>query len=302
MAIVFHHNRQIYEWRTASQKHKNKTRHSFARQKSKMIRCTLYNRWFDICHSIRYNAIMRCCAHDYNALSPRLAAAFDMLGRAKIVADVGCDHGCLAAAVACEDAAQRVIATDISSASVGKTKALALSLGLSGRIEAFRADGLSGLLPMVEGSPFKIAICGMGGELIAHILEHDIETARRAALVVMQPMRGEAELRLFLREQGFRIEDERVVREGARFYQLIAAAYGSQEAIPDWFPTGFYRFGWVMTQKREAELLPLLLHFRSVYQRELIRAEGFNVQPSALTETIDAVNILIDYLSGGGST
>ena len=74
---------------------------------------------------------------------------------------------------------------------MNKAAALARAYGVSDRMRAVIADGLSPLND--EPGPYKIAVCGMGGKLIARLLKEGAGEASRAELIVMQPMRGEAE-------------------------------------------------------------------------------------------------------------
>ena len=111
--------------------------------------------------------IMRDNARIASGLSPRLAAAAAMLGPAHTVWDVGCDHGFLSAHLIKSGAAQNVIATDLSPVSVAKAARFAERRGLSDRMRFAVTDGLSGFEP---SGGYKLAVCGMGGELIASIL------------------------------------------------------------------------------------------------------------------------------------
>lgn len=232
------------------------------------------------------------------SLRPRLAAAAHMLGKAPTVWDVGCDHGYLAASLLSSGAAGSVIATDISPASVKKTERLASELGLTDRIAVFEADGLSGPAPAGE---YKLALCGMGGELIAQIFEAGLDTARGAELIVMQPMRGEEELRRWLYENGFGITDERAVEDDGRFYQLIAAKYGKSNEIPDWFPKDYFRFGWVMCSHPDEALAGLIKKYRAAYASRLRSAEKKGRSPAKLNDELRAVDTIIDYLASVGA-
>ena len=224
----------------------------------------------------------------------RLSAVFGLIGSAGLIADVGCDHGYLSAELILSGRAERVIASDISPVSVNKAAALARAYGIVDRMSAVIADGLSPLKD--EPGPYKIAVCGMGGKLIARLLEEGAGEASRAELIVMQPMRGEAELRRYLYENAYRITDERVVREGRRFYQVIAAVPNERDTIPEGFPEGWFRFGWVMAQKREPELIPLLRHYRSVYARELGRARAEGKSPENILAELENTEALLRFM------
>ena len=224
----------------------------------------------------------------------RLKAVFELIGSCASVADVGCDHGYLSAALILNGRAERVIASDISPVSAAKAGALAERLGISDRMTARAADGLDAAAEL--SPPFSIAICGMGGELIAGILERGKATASKAEHIVMQPMRGEAELRRYLYGNGFRITDERVVLDNGRYYQAICAVPNEEDAIPEGFPKDFFRFGWVMAQKRDPNLLPLLKHYRLVYRRELERARLKGRSPEPILREIENTEALMRFI------
>lgn len=227
----------------------------------------------------------------------RLKTVLSMIGRCETLADVGCDHGFLSAAAILSGAARYALASDISPVSAHKAGRLAKKLGLAGVMSVVCADGLAPIGS--EEPPYSIAICGMGGELIARILDKGAHAAKTADLIVMQPMRGEAELREYLVKNGYRITDERVVREGKRFYQVIAAVPNGDGRVPEWFPKGWFRFGWVAAQKHPEELLPLLRHYRSVYGEELRKARMKGREPEEISAEIARTDRLIGIITGG---
>ena len=101
-------------------------------------------------------------------------------------------------------------------------------------------------------------ICGMGGELIASILEKGSRIAHSLECIVMQPMRGEAELREYLYTHSYCITDDRVVLDGGRYYQLIAAKAGTPLPLPYGWPVGYYQFGAEAYRKNDELLVPML--------------------------------------------
>ena len=156
-------------------------------------------------------------------LRPRLQAAADMINGSHLAADIGCDHGRLSVALLQQGRADRVIASDISAPSLQKATELAALCGLGSRLTTVLSDGMAHLGPDEADA---IAICGMGGELIARILEANLPAAKNARCITMQPMRGIEELRQFLRKNEFRIIDERLVLDAGRIYQIIGAKSG----------------------------------------------------------------------------
>ena len=229
-----------------------------------------------------------------SAPGERLGAVLDMLGTAETVWDVGCDHGRLACALLKNGAAKHVIATDISPASAAKALRLLNENGLGDRASVAVADGLSGFLPTGR---YKLALCGMGGELIAQILKKGDIAASGAELIVMQPMRGEEELRAFLLENDYEFIDERAVFEDGRYYQLIAARRGKRSVVPSWFPKNYYRFGWLMCEKRDPVLMELLQKYRGVYEAQLQKAAAAGRRPQKLVDELDAVDTILRHIT-----
>ncbi|MBQ2517197.1 MAG: SAM-dependent methyltransferase [Clostridia bacterium] len=231
---------------------------------------------------------------DAFSMDGRLRAILALMGKAQLACDVGCDHGYLAAALVLQGRAGRVLASDISPASVEKAALLARSLGIEDRMRVLCADGLNAVPEDAEG--YSLALCGMGGELIAKLIGRSPEKARRAGVIVMQPMRGEAELREYLLTHGFGLVDERVVRDSGRYYQVISAKYGLETAYPDGFPKGWYRFGPIMAQRPEAELLPLLNHYLDVYEGELEKARKKGREPENMLREAENTRALIRFV------
>ena len=217
-------------------------------------------------------------------LRPRLQAAADMINGSHLAADIGCDHGRLSVALLQQGRADRVIASDISAPSLQKATELAVLCGLGSRLTTVLSDG------MAPDEADAIAICGMGGELIARILEANLPAAKNARCITMQPMRGVEELRQFLRKNEFRIIDERLVLDAGRIYQIIGAKSGDPAPLPGWFPQDEYSIGPMLFEKRDPLLIPLLESYRDGHLRRLEKARRKGVTPKALTEIIDRMN------------
>lgn len=101
-----------------------------------------------------------------------------------------------------------------------KAEQLANVCGLSSKMECRISNGFSAYS---AGETDKAVILGMGGEVIRSILSRSDSFARSLERIVMQPMRGEAELRSYLYSNNYRIIDETVVFDSGRYYQLISA-------------------------------------------------------------------------------
>ena len=98
--------------------------------------------------------------------SERLRRIVQLAKPADTVADIGADHGYTSRAMLEWGIARRVIATDISVASLKKARELLAEERLDGRAECRVGDGISVLRP---GEAQGIVISGMGGPLILRI-------------------------------------------------------------------------------------------------------------------------------------
>ena len=225
-------------------------------------------------------------------LRPRLEKALGLLGSTKVLADIGCDHGYFAFAALRRGCCESVIAADISAPSLAKAEKHTMESGLGSRLSFRCGDGLSVLSP---GEATAAVLLGMGGELIVSILDAERETAHSFERIVMQPMRGEAELRGYLIENGYHIEDEAVVFDAERYYQLIAARYAPEElnAFPPGWPEGYFQFGPCSLRKREELMLPMMQRYLSVIETKLAGAGKSGSLPQALVREAECTRRLI---------
>ena len=141
-------------------------------------------------------------------------------GEPIVLADIGTDHGYLPIAAVNSGMIRRAIACDINPGPLGRAAENILNAGLGDRIETRLGDGL---LPLEEDIADIIVIAGMGGAKILEILAQSTEKARAARLLILQPQHDWPKLREGLTQTNFKILDERLIREGNRFYIIIAA-------------------------------------------------------------------------------
>ena len=136
----------------------------------------------------------------------------------KRAADVGTDHGYLAAYLAAEGICESVLACDINEKPLALARRTIAENGLSDRVTAVLTDGLDG----VDGEGITHIICaGMGGELIADIISR-CKWAKNTHLV-LQPMTKSDELRRYLYENGWRVVTEKAQHDGDFVYSVMLA-------------------------------------------------------------------------------
>lgn len=138
-----------------------------------------------------------------------------------IFADIGCDHGYLAIELI-RRGADRGFACDISSGPLACAQHNIEQAGLSSKIKTMLTDGLQGL---ESDGLTDITIAGMGGEVIAGILQRAAFIKDSSIRLILQPQSREFLLRRFLAENGFALVQEEAVRSGRYVYTVIVAEY-----------------------------------------------------------------------------
>ena len=141
-----------------------------------------------------------------------------------VVADIGTDHAYVPVKLIKDKRANKVIASDIRQGPVDAALRTVKKYNMEDKIEVRLGEGLS---TISKNEADVIIIAGMGGELISSILEENIETARNAQLI-LQPMNGQYELRKFLIENNFTIEEEDIAIEGFKVYNVLIVKNGEQ--------------------------------------------------------------------------
>lgn len=200
------------------------------------------------------------------ALRPRLEAALSLLKGRAVVADIGCDHGRLCCALLQRDARARCIASDVSVPSLAKARSLARLTGLWERIDFRIGDGLSVLH---DGEAEAVALLGMGGTLMARLLDACPTPLMGARLAVLQPMRAGEDIRRYLYARGYCVERDLVVADAGRLYEVFSVlppAPGARDAWPEGFPVDCFSVGYRAFAARE----PLL---EALVQRQLAQCE-----------------------------
>lgn len=143
----------------------------------------------------------------------------------RVLADIGSDHAYLPIALLQEKKIQRAIITDVAKGPVQSAKQHIEQSGLSELCSVRMGDGLS---PLKPGEASCLVIAGMGGLLIADILQRGAEVAKSAETLILQPMQHAVRLREFLNINYYKIVEERVVYDAGKYYEVIKVINGEQ--------------------------------------------------------------------------
>lgn len=154
-------------------------------------------------------------------IGSRLEAIVELCPNAKVIADIGCDHGYVTAELILEEKADMVVATEKSQECLNKAILLADSINISPFVSFRQGDGFFAL---TKHDKVKCAvIAGMGGAEIMKILQN---RPKRLYDFVLQPMKDVPELRMYLIQNGFNIVVDKLVKEDDKFYDVIRVTKG----------------------------------------------------------------------------
>lgn len=160
------------------------------------------------------------------SLDMRLKTIANMVRKGVRIADIGCDHGYLICALARDGAITGGIACDINKMPLENAHREIVRCGLEQKIECRLGDGLA---PVSENEVDDIVIAGMGGELIASIIERCKWENLSEKQFILQPMSRAAVLRRWLCANGFSITAERACTQGRHVYTVMQVRYTGQK-------------------------------------------------------------------------
>lgn len=158
-------------------------------------------------------------------LDPRLKTIASLVRKGSRVADIGCDHGYLVCALMQDGIVSGAIATDINEKPLMRAASTISQCGLKDKIDCRLGDGLT-IVEQQEAD--DIVIAGMGGELIASILENCGWSDFSNKHFILQPMTRTPHLRRWLCNNGFGITAERACIAGDYPYTVMLVSYTGQ--------------------------------------------------------------------------
>ena len=161
-------------------------------------------------------------------LSTRLTFVKTIAGTCGTVADIGTDHALLPVSMVAEGLAEKAILTDVRKGPL-EAAVRGIEKYCPEKRSAFDLRHGNGLKVLKKGEADVITICGMGGLLIAEILEASPEVAKNCPKLVLQPNTCVGELRRFLWDNGFTIAREQGLAEAGHPYAIIETRYTGEK-------------------------------------------------------------------------
>lgn len=153
-------------------------------------------------------------------LSERLQTVASMVTPGMRVCDVGCDHGFVSIWLVEQQVSPSVLAMDVREGPLGAAARHVAERCLESRIETRLSNGLHNY---EAGEADSLICAGMGGRLMQRILEADKDKTDSFGELILQPQSELEQFRHFLRKNNYLIQEEEILLEDGKFYQVMRA-------------------------------------------------------------------------------
>ena len=165
-----------------------------------------------------------------SAINARLLSAAELVRQDATFADIGTDHAYLPLFLLENQRIKYAFCSDINEGPLASAERNARGRQMLDKTEFILTDGAS----VLAGKGITdYAICGMGGELIAHIIDNAPHLLDSGVNLILQPMSRQAFLRKYLTSHGFDIKCESYSFDSGKYYVCLLASYDGKERSID---------------------------------------------------------------------
>ena len=160
-------------------------------------------------------------------ISKRLELVASFVPQGAILLDVGSDHAYLPIELVERGQIESAIAGEVVEGPYQSAVKNVEAHGLKEKIQVRLANGLAAFEEADQVS--VITIAGMGGRLIARILEEGLDKLANVERLILQPNNREDDLRIWLQDNGFQIVAESILEEAGKFYEILVVEAGQMK-------------------------------------------------------------------------
>jgi tRNA (adenine22-N1)-methyltransferase len=232
-------------------------------------------------------------------LSFRLATVAKYVPKNAKIADIGSDHAYLPCFLAKKAGIPFAIAGEVAVGPFQSAERNVLSQGLSGVISVRMGDGLDVLK---QDEIDCITVAGMGGALIADILERGKDKLTSVKRLVLQPNISAISIRKWFLENNWELVAEEIMEEDEKIYEILVAEKGEPRKPynPGKVEQGLL-LGPFLVQRQNQIFKKKWLFEKNNWQRIVSQLEG--AAPTAETikkkqELLDKIKLVEEALNG----
>ncbi len=154
-------------------------------------------------------------------ISRRLKEIGNLVIPGSRVADVGCDHAYISLYLIENNISSHIIAMDINQGPIDRARINVEAYGYKDKIQVRQSDGIKELK---AGEVDSLLIAGMGGNLILKILSDSMDMVKtHIKSLVLQPQSDINLVRRQLKDFGFLITQENMIKEDGKYYVMMRA-------------------------------------------------------------------------------
>lgn len=222
-------------------------------------------------------------------LDERLSAVMKHIKGPRLL-DIGSDHAYLPITALEEKRITSAICGEVAEGPYQASNKNITQYGYHNQIEVRLGDGLSVLRD--EDIINTVTICGMGGPLIASILESGLKDINIRPRLVLQANTYTYPVRRVLTDYNYRIAAEHIIKDKHHFYEIIVADYDDQGQVS--LSDEELTFGPLLLQRRDPVFIEKLT--RELEHQIRIR-DAINMNESK-SDKIHSIEAHIEELKG----
>ncbi|BDD39022.1 tRNA (adenine(22)-N(1))-methyltransferase [Streptococcus ruminantium] len=162
-------------------------------------------------------------------LSKRLETVASFVPKGARLVDVGSDHAYLPLFLVEQGQVDFAIAGEVVQ---GPYRSALQNVEQAGKLDKIQVRLANGLAAVeVADNITAITIAGMGGRLIADILEAGKDKLANVERLILQPNNREDDVRRWLEKNQFKLIAEEILEENGKFYEVLVAESGQMKLL-----------------------------------------------------------------------
>lgn len=163
-------------------------------------------------------------------LDDRLMLCAEFVRSGAKIADIGTDHAYLPVWLAKQNKISHAVAADLRAEPLKSGDMNIKKYNAEDIVETRLSDGLTKISP---DEADDIIIAGMGGDLIASIIDNAPWLKNAEKRLILQPMTKSERLRKYLCDNGFEIKAEKAAISDKKVYSVMLCSYCGQKILYD---------------------------------------------------------------------